>query len=65
MLARRSLSFVLVTLLSPIVASAQSTATLNGRVLDEGGAVLPGVTVVVTNVGTGIGNDGVAQRPVD
>jgi hypothetical protein len=49
-------------LLSPIVAAAQSTATVNGRVLDEGGAVLPGVTVVVTNVGTGIGRTTVTNE---
>src|SRR5216684_5687877 len=32
---------------------AQATATINGRVADQGGAVLPGATVTVTNGGTG------------
>jgi carboxypeptidase family protein len=34
-------------------AYAQATATINGRVVDQGGAVLPGVTVTVTNTATG------------
>ena len=33
---------------------AQSTSTFNGRVLDQGDAVLPGVTVTVTNQATGV-----------
>jgi hypothetical protein len=40
--------------LSAAAAAAQSTSTFNGRVLDQGGAVLPGVTVTVTNVSTGV-----------
>ena len=32
-------------LLASVTASAQATAELNGRVTDESGAVLPGVTV--------------------
>ena len=35
-------------------AFAQSTSTFNGRVLDQGDAVLPGVTVTATNVNTGV-----------
>src|SRR6185295_10429293 len=35
------------------VASAQATAQLNGRVNDESGAVLPGVTVTATQSDTG------------
>ena len=31
------------------LAFAQSLGTINGRVLDQGDAVLPGVTVTVTN----------------
>ena len=34
-------------------ASAQATAELNGRVTDESGAVLPGVTVTATQSDTG------------
>ena len=32
---------------------AQATASINGRVVDQTGAVLPGVTVTITNTGTG------------
>lgn len=42
-------------LIVPSVASAgaQATGTLVGRVTDESGAVLPGVTIEVTNLATG------------
>src|SRR2546423_8249689 len=33
---------------------AQATSTFNGRVRDQGDAVLPGVTVTATNVSTGV-----------
>ena len=36
------------------VAAAQSTSTFNGRILDQADAVLPGVTVTVTNQATGV-----------
>ena len=36
---------------------AQATAAINGRIVDQGSAVLPGATVTVTNAGTG------ASRP--
>ena len=42
-----------VLLLSTALASAQATAELNGRVIDESGAVLPGVTVTATQMETG------------
>ena len=46
----RSVIFALVLAGS---ASAQiTTGGLNGRVVDETGGVLPGVTIVVTNTGT-------------
>ena len=35
-------------------ALAQATSTFNGRILDQGDAVLPGVTVTVTNQNTGV-----------
>ncbi len=42
-------------LLAGTIASAQlSTAQLSGRVTDESGAVLPGVTVTVTRTDTGV-----------
>jgi len=42
-----------VLLLSSSIVSAQATAQLGGRVTDESGAVLPGVTVTVTQTDTG------------
>lgn len=36
------------------LAFAQASSTINGRVLDQGDAVLPGVTVTVTNQATGV-----------
>jgi len=36
------------------LAYAQATSTFNGRVVDQGDAVLPGVTVTVTNTATGV-----------
>jgi type 1 fimbria pilin len=35
-------------------AFAQGTSTFNGRVVDQGDAVLPGVTVTISNVATGV-----------
>ena len=50
----RVLSFgALVLLLTGGTAFAQATAELNGRVTDESGAVLPGVTVTATQTDTG------------
>ncbi len=45
--------FALVLLTTSTVAWAQATAALNGRVTDESGAVLPGVTVTATQTDTG------------
>src|SRR6188474_404853 len=50
----RILSFAALTLiLTSVLAWAQGTAELNGRVTDESGAVLPGVTVTATQTDTG------------
>jgi hypothetical protein len=43
---------LLVTLATP-VAAQQATSEIRGRVLDQNGGVLPGVTIVVTNEETG------------
>ena len=55
------MSVILVALLGPTVASAQSSATgsLSGTVSDPSGAVLPGVTVVATNPETGVSQSAV------
>ena len=42
------------TLMTATSALAQATSTFNGRILDQGDAVLPGVTVTVTNQNTGV-----------
>ena len=44
---------VLLVLISCAIASAQATAQLSGTVRDSSGAVLPGVTVTVTQTDTG------------
>ena len=43
-----------ITLMTASSALAQATSTFNGRILDQGDAVLPGVTVTVTNQNTGV-----------
>lgn len=53
--ARRLTCLVMgVLLTSTGLVFAQNTSTINGRVLDQGDAVLPGVTVTVTNRNTGV-----------
>src|SRR5438874_209415 len=49
----RRLALGLILLLTSTSAWAQATAELNGRVTDESGGVLPGVTVTVTQTDTG------------
>src|SRR3954464_10367738 len=46
--------FVLILLLAASAAWAQGTAQLSGTVRDESSAVLPGVTVTVTQTNTGL-----------
>ncbi len=41
-------------LISTGLAFGQGTSTFNGRALDQADAVLPGVTVTVTNASTGV-----------
>ena len=43
-----------IVLLSTGLAFGQATSTFNGRILDQGDLVLPGVTVTVTNQATGV-----------
>src|SRR6185369_11589991 len=49
----RHLAIGLILLLTGTPAWAQATAELNGRVTDESGGVLPGVTVTATQTETG------------
>src|SRR5436190_13434831 len=49
----RHLAIALILLLTSTSAWAQATAELNGRVTDESGGVLPGVTVTATQTDTG------------
>ena len=44
----------MVAIASLAYAQATATSTFNGRVLDQGDAVLPGVTITATNVSTGV-----------
>jgi hypothetical protein len=48
---------VLVLLSGSGLAFAQATASINGRIVDQGGAVLPGVAVTATNAATGAARD--------
>jgi carboxypeptidase family protein len=52
----RAVSFITFCLFLavPLAYGQQVTSTINGRILDQGDAVLPGVTVTVTNVATGV-----------
>src|SRR5947207_13602094 len=52
-LLRPVLQSALILLTVTGIAYAQA-GTFNGRVLDQGDAVLPGVTVTATNVSTGV-----------
>ncbi|MBM3770969.1 MAG: carboxypeptidase regulatory-like domain-containing protein [Acidimicrobiia bacterium] len=45
---------VMLLLLSAGLAFSQATGTINGRVIDQAEAVLPGVTVTITNTDTGV-----------
>jgi hypothetical protein len=47
-------SFLLLVLVPSAVWAQGNVATLNGTVLDTSGAVVPGATVVATNVATGV-----------
>src|SRR5204862_3857103 len=49
----RFLSLLLVLIIAPNLASAQSTAQISGSVTDPSGAILPGVEVTVTQTDTG------------
>jgi hypothetical protein len=40
---------------------AQATSTINGRVVDQAGAVLPGASVTITNTGTAVVRDTVTN----
>ncbi|PYS52825.1 MAG: hypothetical protein DMG13_14970 [Acidobacteria bacterium] len=51
-----------VILMTAWSAYAQGSGTFNGRVLDQGEAVLPGVTVTATNVSTGVTRTTVANE---
>jgi hypothetical protein len=56
-----SLSVAAALVLTTALAFAQATAELNGRVTDESGAVLPGVTVTVTQMETGFSRSAVTD----
>ena len=67
---RRLLILLLIGAASVATLRAQATGTIVGTVTDESGAVLPGVTIEVTNVGTGqtrtavTGDDGYFNVPL-
>ena len=52
--------FTAVILSSP--AFAQSTGTISGRITDQSGLAMPGVSIVATNTATGIARDTVTNE---
>src|SRR6266536_2774174 len=54
---KKQIFFAPVMLLCSVIGSAQTNATVGGRVGDAGGAVIPGVEVTARNVNTGIVSD--------
>ena len=62
---RRAVRTVLVVLASCVLLIAQNvvlTGSLGGRVTDPTGAVVPGVSVAVTNLGTGVSQSAEANH---
>jgi len=59
------LGALLFLLLTSPLARAQATAQLSGRVTDESGAVLPGVTVTMTQTATGLTRNVVTEANGD
>ncbi|MBI4471579.1 MAG: carboxypeptidase regulatory-like domain-containing protein [Acidobacteria bacterium] len=55
------LLIVFLALVTPLM-SQQNTATISGRVLDSSAAVVPGATVVATNVQTGIARSAITNE---
>ena len=52
---RTFIALMLMVLLCPLLAAAQQgTAEVGGKVTDQGGGVLPGATLVITNEDTGV-----------
>jgi hypothetical protein len=60
-IARCLLTVAVGAALAPPVVLAQATATINGRIVDQAGAVLPGATVTVTETSTGVTRDTVTN----
>ena len=61
-LGRAVWTITLCTLLAAPLAYGQSTSTFNGRILDQGDLVLPGVTVTATNIATGVARTTVSNE---
>jgi len=57
---RRTAALFLLAVCLPVFAYAQATGAVAGLVSDESGAVMPGVTIEVTNIGTGISRTAVS-----
>src|SRR5476649_960274 len=59
--ARLSILLVAFALLLPLGLAAQQNATVQGTVVDESQAAIPGATVTVTEVSTGVQTVAVAE----
>src|SRR5688572_4089039 len=55
------ITFVLVASAGPVLAQGSARSTLSGTVVDTGGGVLPGATVVVKNMATGVETNAVTS----
>lgn len=53
--------FTALMLSASYVLLAQATGSLNGRVLDQGGAVIPGASITATNESTGVSRNTVSN----
>jgi hypothetical protein len=57
----RLVAVLMLLLTTPQIARAQATATINGRIVDQAGAVLPGATVTISETSTGVARDTVTN----
>src|SRR5262245_3038115 len=53
-LARACLAFILTIAIAPLAVAQQQLGAIQGTILDQSRAVMPGVTVTVTNLDTGL-----------
>ena len=60
--AARSMAAALLIVFGAASAAGQNTGQISGSIKDSSGGVLPGVTITITNVGTGIARTAVTDE---